>query len=244
MEEIVVACFHERAHYDATCLRQAMRGAGTSDAVLVEILLTRTQIELLALIEAYAELFHRSLEADVISECSGDYKRLLVSTLQCCRPSDSLPVSIPEAIADATALQAAGAGKWGTDESKFNEILSTRSYAHIREMNLQYSILAGRDLVSVIRKEMSGTLQTAFTAVVLSAVNRTAFFASSLRKAMHGAGTDDTTLIRIVVTRCEVDMVEIKEAYLEEHHKTLGHSITSEVGGNYKHMLLGLIGDA
>ena len=34
--------------------------------------------------------------------------------------------------------------------------------------------------------------------------SRPMYFAEKLYKSMKGAGTDDTTLIRIVVSRCEV----------------------------------------
>lgn len=39
---------------------------------------------------------------------------------------------------------------------------------------------------------------------VQSALNRSAFFAERLYHSMKGAGTDDSTLVRIVVTRSEV----------------------------------------
>ena len=37
----------------------------------------------------------------------------------------------------------------------------------------------------------------------------------------QGAGTDDRTLIRVVVTRAEVDMVQIKQEFQKMYHKTL-----------------------
>jgi hypothetical protein len=51
------------------------------------------------------------------------------------------------------------------------------------------------------------------TRVVLSVAlveNPLAYFAERLYKSMVGMGTDDELLCRVVVTRCEVDMVEIK----------------------------------
>lgn len=41
---------------------------------------------------------------------------------------------------------------------------------------------------------------------VQCALNRQAFFAERLYYSMKGAGTDDSTLVRIVVTRSEVSL--------------------------------------
>ena len=42
---------------------------------------------------------------------------------------------------------------------------------------------------------------------------------------MAGAGTNDEDLIRVVVTRAEKDMVQIKQAYIDAFGKTLGKAI-------------------
>ena len=38
---------------------------------------------------------------------------------------------------------------------------------------------------------------------------------------LQGMGTDDRTLIRVVVSRCEVDMVQIKQEFQKRYGKTL-----------------------
>ena len=43
--------------------------------------------------------------------------------------------------------------------------------------------------------------------------------------AFQGLGTDDDTLIRVMVSRCEVDMVEIKREFMAKYHKSLGSFI-------------------
>lgn len=49
----------------------------------------------------------------------------------------------------------------------------------------------------------------------------TAYFAKQLNKAMKGAGTDDQTLIRIIVSRNEIDLENIKREYEKLFDKTL-----------------------
>ena len=51
-------------------------------------------------------------------------------------------------------LQAAGQNKWGTDESKFNEILMTRSYAQLRAVFAEYAKLSHHDIVFTINAEV------------------------------------------------------------------------------------------
>lgn len=46
-----------------------------------------------------------------------------------------------------------------------------------------------------------------------------------MQKAMKGLGTDDSSLVRVVVSRCEVDTVQIKEAFKKEFNGELAQWI-------------------
>lgn len=58
----------------------------------------------------------------------------------------------------------------------------------------------------------------------------------------QGLGTDDRRLTRIVVGRCEHDMVEIKAVFQKIYRKSLESWVRSETSGSYRHLLLMLIG--
>jgi annexin A7/11 len=51
------------------------------------------------------------------------------------------------------------------------------------------------------------------------------YFAERLHWSMAGLGTSDKTLIRIIISRCEVDLESIKGVYEKKFGKTLGHWI-------------------
>ncbi len=47
------------------------------------------------------------------------------------------------------------------------------------------------------------------------------YFASRLYKAMKGLGTDENTLNRVMVSRCEKDLEDIKQSFSAKNKKTL-----------------------
>lgn len=73
--------------------------------------------------------------------------------------------------------------------------------------------------------------------------DRPKYFAERLFKSMKGAGTDDDSLIRVVVSRSEIDMVEIKEAFFNIYNKSLAKMIKDDVSGYYRDMLVGIVGE-
>lgn len=73
-ENAVIALFKTPAEFDAECLRGAMKGLGTDETVLVEILCTRSNQEIKDIVEAYKTLFSRDLENDIMSETGGHFK--------------------------------------------------------------------------------------------------------------------------------------------------------------------------
>lgn len=53
----------------------------------------------------------------------------------------------------------------GTDESTFNMILCSRSYAQLQQIFLEYHRLTGRDFEDVIKNEFSGDIENGLRAI-------------------------------------------------------------------------------
>ncbi|MCO5594191.1 hypothetical protein L7F22_048215 [Adiantum nelumboides] len=68
------------------------------------------------------------------------------------------------------------------------------------------------------------------------------YFCEVLHKSMKGLGTDDDTLIRVIVTHAEVDMANIKAAFSRRYKKSLVAMVRSDTTIHYKKLLLALIG--
>ena len=61
------------------------------------------------------------------------------------------------------------------DESKFNMVMSTRSYAHLREVFSKYSEMFSNDVKEVIKTNFTGDLQDLLLAIADCAENIPAF---------------------------------------------------------------------
>ncbi|XP_061083833.1 annexin A11a isoform X1 [Conger conger] len=240
-ERLVLAMMKTPAQLDASELHDAIKGAGTDEACLIEILASRSNAEIKEINEVFKRDYKKKLEDMIASDTSGHFRRLLVSLAQGNR--DERPnVDISLAKQDAQALYAAGEKKLGTDESKFNAILCARSKPHLKAVFHEYQQMCGRDIEKSIGREMSGDLESGMLAVVKCIKNTPGYFAERLYKAMKGAGTKDRTLIRIMVTRSEVDMLDIRQEYMRNYQKSLYTHITGDTSGDYRKLLLKLCG--
>ncbi|XP_051737410.1 annexin A13 isoform X2 [Ctenopharyngodon idella] len=221
-------------------LRKAMKGAGTDEDVLVEILCTASNAEIATYKDTYTYVHDRDLEADIEGDTSGDVRRLLTLLLEGNR-DESYEVDEALAEQDAVSLFEAGEGCFGTDESTFSFILATRNYLQLQATFKAYEAISGTEILDAIDKETSGTLKDCFITLVRCAKSPQLFFARRLNAAMKGAGTDEDTLIRIIVCRSEIDLETIKDMYLEKYDVPLKEAISSECGGDFKRLLLAIL---
>ena len=253
--ELCLALFYESTYYDAHSLREAMKGAGTREGVLIEILTTRTNEEIQSIREQYKTHIQRDLEKDVTSETSGFFRRVLISCLQANRnelnaqqmqmlKSQGVNSIIDYELAkkEANELYMAGEKKVGTDEACFIRIIGLRNIYQLRATFEEYQKIAKRDILSSIDREMSGDLRKALKTQALSAINRPLFFAKQLQKSMKGLGTNDSALIRIVVSRSEIDLENIKEEFQKNFGKSLQTWVRDDTSGDYRKLLEALLG--
>ncbi|KAA3681186.1 annexin A7/11 [Paragonimus westermani] len=241
--EAVEALCYSPADFDAMQLRKAVKGAGTDEDALIEIVCSRTNEQIRQIKEAYARIFPgRNLETDVSHDTSRHFKRIMISLLQANR-DESPNVDRNAARRDAEELYQAGEKKLGTDESKFNMILAAKSFAHLRLVFEEYAKVSKNDIEKALKSEMSGDLLKSMLAIVRCIRNKQKYFAYQLMKSMKGLGTKDRTLIRIVVSRCEIDMALIKKEFLKDNGKTLEAWITDDTTGDYRKLMLALIAE-
>ncbi|CAO1417287.1 unnamed protein product [Diamesa hyperborea] len=239
---LLVSCFTPFYEYYCKELFQPINEVGTDKDVLIEVFCTLTNHDIRSICAQYNKCYGKDLEQVIKSDTTGSFQKLLVSLSRGNR-DESMRTDINFAKADAKELKNAGVGRWGTDESAFNRILSIRNYAQLKLICKEYEFLTGSTLEKDIKKEFSGDIEDGLLAIVRCANNRSEFFARRLHKSMAGLGTNDRALIRLVATRCEHDMVDIKEAFQRLYGKTLKSFIKGDTSGDYKHALYALIGE-
>uniref|UniRef100_A0A672P7X2 Annexin n=1 Tax=Sinocyclocheilus grahami TaxID=75366 RepID=A0A672P7X2_SINGR len=232
-ESLIVALMTPPIMYDVTCLRDAIKGAGTDEKGLIEILASRLPNEVNEIKSLYKREHNDDLEEDVTGDTGGHFGRMLVVLLQ---------VRKDLIQSDAQALLAAGEQKYGTDEGQFITILGNRSNAHLRRVFEEYRKLSGYEIEESIQRETSGTLQEVLLAVVKCARSVPGYFAESLYNSMKGAGTDDQNLIRIMVSRSEVDMMDIRTEFRKRFATSLHKTIQGDTSGDYRKALQLLCG--
>lgn len=186
--------------------------------------------------------YHMNLENSIQSETSGYFARLLTSLCNAGR-DESTHVDPAQAAQDAQALYAAGEGRMGTDETTFNMIMCRRNFAQIKLICQEYEKLTGHTLESAIKREFSGDIEDGLVALVRCCNDRAEFFARRLHKAMSGFGTNDDQLIRLLVTRADIDLQDIKVAFERKYNKSLRSWIKGEASGYYEKALLAIIGE-
>ncbi|KAG8592872.1 hypothetical protein GDO81_000648 [Engystomops pustulosus] len=241
LEKVIIALMTPSCHYDAHELRHAIKGAGTEENVLIEILASRTPAEINHIKKVYREEYGCELEDSITGDTSGHFQRLLVVLVQANRDPDS---KVNDALVDQDAqdLFKAGELKWGTDEEKFITILGTRSNAHLRKVFDKYMTISGYQIEESIGRETSGNLQNLLLAVVKSVRSVPGYLAETLYNAMKGAGTDDSTLIRVMVSRSEMDLLDIRKEYRKNFGKSLHQAIKGDTSGDYRNTILLLCG--
>lgn len=232
-QHLLLALLTPMIHYYCQELSAAMRGEGTDEDALIEIICGGLPNRIIHTITAeYKKLYGQSLEDQLKSETSFSFKRLLVSCLTGNR-DESMTTDINAAHTDAQLLANAGIGRWGTDESEFNRVLCTRNFAQLKLIAQEYEKITGNTLEKDIKKEFSGDIEDGMVAVLRCALNRSQFFAKCLHKSVAGLGTDDRALIRLCVTRCEIDMMDIKEEYQRKYNESLKAAVKGDTSGNH-----------
>jgi len=227
-----VSLLTDRFELDAMLVNKAVKGLGTDEDLLSEVLCTRSPNELKQIGEHYMRLYKKDMGQAVYSDVSGDllkvYRTILTSPREDTKPDSQLE-------SDVKTLYAAGEGKWGTNEKVFIDVICTSSRAYCEKLFFAYAKVYGKSLDKAITNEMGGDTGKAL-ALLVTPLDMV--FSRKFHEAMVGIGTKDTMLIRLVATQKGRGLKCVNNRFLQDHQKNLYKWVESETSGDYRKILL------
>ncbi|ONI20752.1 hypothetical protein PRUPE_2G031900 [Prunus persica] len=218
----------------------AIKKPETDYNVIVEISSTLSPEELLAVRRAYQLRYKHSLEEDLAAHTTGDIRKLLVALVTTYR-YDGGEINAKVAKSEADILHDAIKDKAFNHEEVIR-ILSTRSKTQLMATFNRYRDDHGISISKNLLDDGADDFQKALHVVIRCLNDPKKYFEKVLRQAIKRAGTDEDALTRVIVTRAERDLKDIKELYYKKNSVHLEHAVAKETSGDYKAFLVTLLG--
>ncbi|KAK1277717.1 hypothetical protein QJS04_geneDACA007400 [Acorus gramineus] len=241
-EKAVYRWIFDPVEREAILANVAVKKGSEDYQVIVEIACVNSPAELLAMKQAYQARFKRSLEEDVASSTSGDLRKLLVALVSSYR-YDGQEINTKLASSEAKILHDAIVNK-AFSHDEIIRILGTRSKV---QLNATFNCYKDEYSTSITKVLSGDPAKDEFLSVLRSAIrcftSPQKYFERVLRNALNKPGTDEDGLTRVIVTRAEKDLKEIKEIYHKRNNVAIEHAVAKETSGDYKSFLLALIGN-
>jgi len=218
--------------YKVQSLRKAVKGIGTRESLLIDVLSQSSNVEIAAIRQMYPEV-----ERDIGGDTSGNFRKVLSRLLKGNRQEISI-ISDQQALEVAQELYRAGEFRLGTNDSKFVDIFTSYSPYFLDRVNFHYKQAHGHSIVTAIEKETSGDYKD-----VLIALTKPpdVYFADRLKQATKGLGTDDWGLIYIFAVHDKAQLKHISQVYTNRGHGNLSYDIERDTSGNYRKSLISLL---
>ncbi|KAF6092207.1 annexin A10 [Phyllostomus discolor] len=225
-KDVMVGLLYSPPSYDAHELWHAMKGVGTKENCLIDILASRTNGEIFQMREAYCMR-----------------KEKYIYFIHGSREEGYTDPAM--AAQDAMVLWEACQRKTGEHKTMLQTILCNKSYQQLWLVFQEFQNISGQDIVDAINECYDGYFQELLVAIVLCVRDKPAYFAYRLYSAIHDFGFHNKTVIRTVIARSEIDLMTIRKRYKERYGKSLFHEIKNFASGHYERALLAICaGDA
>jgi len=237
--KLVLNLFDLPYEYDARELHRSLTSFSKDEKAIIEIIITRPRSHLTLVQKIYKKFYNVSLKNDILNLSDKTFSEFLITILASNRPS-GLTIKPNDAYNIAKDIIKNGVKQYGKNVNLFKQVFVDRSREDLIMISRAFYDLYKKNLYDVIDNEISGTNKKLIKDILFGLITPAQWFAKKAYKAMKGAGTDDKTLIRVIVSRAEIDMEDIRDYYFRDRNTDLRNDIDGDCSGSYGQLLMNL----
>jgi hypothetical protein len=234
-KKLLINLVKSRAENRAESLYTAMKGLGTDEWDLIDIIITSTNKEIEEFKQFFRQKYDTSLDQFVKGDTSFNFEKVLLHCLEAQREEG---IKHDEIASDVEKIYKGGEAKWGTDDKLFVDIFTKRSHEHLEKVGEHYQKAHEHTLEHAINSETSGWYKCALqTCIQRPEIH----WAKRMNQAIKGLGTNDRLLIRCF-SECSKPFLQlIAKEYKQIYNVSLEDDIKGDTSGHYEELLLALL---
>ena len=239
LRDLVLDLFDLPYEYDARELHRALTSLKTDTKTINEIIITRPRSHLILVQKIYKKFYNIALKNEILNLSDKNYSEFLITILASQRPTNPT-IEINDAYNIAKDIIKNGVKQYGKNANLFKQVFVDKSREDLILISRAFYDLYKKNLYETVDKEISGKNKKLIKDILFGIITPAQWFAKKAYKAMKGAGTDDHTLLRVIISRAEIDMDEIRDYYFRDWNTDLRNDIDGDCSGAYGQILMNL----
>ena len=236
-KNIAIHLFLHPITFVAKMLKKGLKGFSADETVVLEALTSHSQEELRQIEDAFKAETGKDLSKEIEKNFSGTLKKNLLNLLYTPRKVNHNPEK-EKCEKLANLLVDVGEPNWAGDENIFKEVFVQSSPEELILIGRYYLKKTGNNMLDVIDQKLSGKTKTLLREILFNNIIPQELYAEKVYLAIKGLGTDNNLLNRVLVSRNELDMDDIKEIYKQKYNVTMREDISGDTSGIYEKLCL------
>ena len=232
-KKTVLALFTDPVEYDIDTIYKCMK-SDTSKNELIEIFASRPDWYLIKIKNLYAKKYNLDLEEQIKEGTLDDFKKLLLGILQCQRSTNEAP-DLDYCKRVAEDLEQEESEKLTVD-STINIIFIQSSPQEMLTISKEYNKSTQKLITETIDKNFKGDVKRLLKAIIIAKISPSEYYANLIYEAISGSLLDECA--RLLVTRAEIDLNQIKKYYKKLYENDITDDIRSKDSNEYTNLLI------
>ena len=232
-KKTVLALFTDPVEYDIDTIYKCMK-SDTSKNEMIEIFASRPDWYLIKIKNLYAKKYNLDLEDQIKEGTLDDFKKLLLGILQCQRSTNEAP-DLDYCKRVAEDLEQEESEKLTVD-STINIIFIQSSPQEMLIISKEYNKSTQKLITETIDKNFKGDVKRLLKAILIAKISPSEYYANLIYEAISGSLLDECA--RLLVTRAEIDLNQIKKYYKKLYENDITEDIRSKDSNEYTNLLI------
>ena len=220
--KIILGLFTDPVEFDIDYIYKCLK-EDTSYNILIEIFASRPDWYLNKIKNLYQRKYNIELEEHIKEGTLDDFKKLLLQILQSERSTNQSP-DVDQCKKLAEDLEQEESENLTVDSPIINSIFIKSSPQELVSISQEYNKSTQKLITQTINEHFKGNVKNLLNAILMAKISPSEYYAN----VMHESIDDEDIILKVIISRAEIDFTQIKKYYLKLYENNVVNDIKKD----------------